>query len=106
MASMEDAAPRTTSHSICVTRPKGSLALRSDVFAFPGFDRRVTPTAAESASWRTSNSHGQYLSTDEIIQASPDAPDGTRIRERFLEPVRGGCIGGSGSPVSYQFPSV
>jgi hypothetical protein len=28
---------------------------------------------AKSASWRTSNSHGQYLSTDKINQTSPDA---------------------------------
>jgi hypothetical protein len=29
----------------------------------------ITHHAAESASWRTSNSHGQYLSTEKINQA-------------------------------------
>jgi hypothetical protein len=28
---------------------------------------------AKSASWRTSNSNGQYLSTDKIDQTFPDA---------------------------------
>ena len=34
-----------------VTRPKGFACATADVFAFPGFDERVTPVAAESASW-------------------------------------------------------
>ena len=54
---------------------EGFACATADVCAFPGFDDRVAPVAAGSASWRTSNSHGQYLSTDEINQASPDAPD-------------------------------
>jgi hypothetical protein len=43
--------------------------ITADAFAFSGFDGVVTRAAAESASWRTSNSHGQFLSTDKICQA-------------------------------------
>ena len=60
---------------ICVTRPREFAFATADVFAFSGFDDWVTPAAAESASWRTSKCHGQYLSTDKINRASPDAPD-------------------------------
>jgi hypothetical protein len=65
---------------MCVTRPKGFACATADAFAFSGFDGRVTPYVAELASWSTSNCHGQYLSTDEINRASPDAPN---------EPIRG-----------------
>jgi hypothetical protein len=44
--------------------------ITADTFAFSGFDDEVALAAAESASWRTSNCHGQYLSTDKINQAS------------------------------------
>ena len=64
---------------ICVTRPRGFAFATADVFAFSGFDGRVAPDAAESASWRTSNCHGQYLSTDKINRASPDAPNTTKV---------------------------
>jgi len=43
--------------------------ITADAFAFPGFDVVVTRDAAGSASWRTSKSHGQFLSTDKICQA-------------------------------------
>jgi hypothetical protein len=49
--------------------------ITADAFAFRGSDRRITPTAAQSATWRTNNYHGQYLSTDKNRQALPDAPD-------------------------------
>ena len=51
----------------------GFTCVTAGAFAFSGFDGRVAPAAAESASWRTSNSHGQYLATDEINQAWPGA---------------------------------
>jgi hypothetical protein len=51
------------------------LRITADAFAFQGSDRRITPTAARSATWRTNNYHGQYLSTDKNRQALPDAPD-------------------------------
>jgi hypothetical protein len=35
----------------------------------------VTHPAAESASWPTSNCHGQLLPSDEINQTYPDAPN-------------------------------
>ena len=44
----------------------------ADAFAFPGFGAMAAHHDARSASWRTSNSHGQYLSTDKINQTSPD----------------------------------
>jgi hypothetical protein len=44
--------------------------ITADAFAFSGFDDEVTRAAAESASWRTSNSQGQFLSTDKINKAS------------------------------------
>ena|ERR1700677_4528901 len=40
--------------------------ITADVVAFSSFAPRVAPTHVESASWRTSNSHGQFLSTDKI----------------------------------------
>jgi hypothetical protein len=51
------------------------LRITADAFAFQGSDRRIAPTAARSATWRTNNYHGQYLSTDKNRQALPDAPD-------------------------------
>ena len=36
------------------------------------------PATAESASWRTSKCHGQYVSTDKINRAFPDAPGSTK----------------------------
>jgi hypothetical protein len=62
---------------ICVTRPRGFAFATADAFAFSGSDDRVTPAAAELASWRTSKCHGQYLSTDKINRALPDAPEST-----------------------------
>jgi hypothetical protein len=43
--------------------------ITADVVAFSSFALRVAPTHVESASWRTSNSHDQSLSTDKICQA-------------------------------------
>jgi hypothetical protein len=42
--------------------------------------RLCLPAAAESATWRTSNFHGQFLSTDKIHQTYPDAPGRTPRR--------------------------
>ena len=67
---------------IGVTRPRGFACATADVFAFSGFDGWVTPDAAESASWRTSKCHGQYLSTDKINRALPDAPKATKLSSR------------------------
>jgi hypothetical protein len=53
----------------------GSLALRLTPSQSQGFGSRVTPTTACSATWRTSNYHGQYLSTNKINQASPGTPE-------------------------------
>jgi hypothetical protein len=58
------------SHLRNEAEPGSRLRITADAFAFPGFDGEVTRAAAESASWRTSNSHGQFLSTDKINQAS------------------------------------
>jgi hypothetical protein len=49
--------------------------ITADVVASSSFAPRVAPTHVESASWRTSNSHDQYLSTDKTCQAWPGAPD-------------------------------
>ena len=64
----------------CLTRPNSGSRLRitADAFAFRGSDRRITLAAARSATWRTNNYHGQYLSTDKNRQASPDAPGGNK----------------------------
>ena len=64
----------------CLTRPNTGSRLRitADAFAFQGSGRRIAPTAARSATWRTNNYHGQYLSTDKNRQALPDAPGGNR----------------------------
>jgi hypothetical protein len=69
----------------CLTRPDSGSRFRitADAFAFRGSDRRITPTAARSGTWRTNNYPGQYLSTDKNRQALPDAPGGNRgNRER------------------------
>ena len=66
---------------------EGFACATADVFAFSGSDDRVAPAAAESASWRTSKCHGQYLSTDKINRASPDAPNHTERGERRAERV-------------------
>jgi hypothetical protein len=58
------------SHLRNEAEPGSRFRITADAFAFPGFDGEVTRAAAESASWRTSNSHGQFLSTDKINQAS------------------------------------
>ena len=58
----------------------GFACATADVFAFSGFDGVVTRAAAESATWRTSNFHGQFLSTDKIHQTYPDAPDRSQFR--------------------------
>jgi hypothetical protein len=50
--------------------PGSRFRITADAFASSGFGGEVALAAAESASWRTSNSHGQFLSTDEINQAS------------------------------------
>jgi len=50
--------------------------ITADAFAFRGSDRRITPTAARSATGRTNNYPGQFLATDKNRQASPDAPEG------------------------------
>jgi hypothetical protein len=50
--------------------PGSRFRITADAFAFPGFDGEVALAAAGSTSWRTSNSHGQYLSTDKTNQAS------------------------------------
>jgi hypothetical protein len=50
--------------------PGSRFRITADVFAFSGFDGEVTPAAAELASWRTSNSQGQFLSTDKTNKAS------------------------------------
>ena len=52
--------------------------ITADAFAFRGSDRRITPTAARSATGRTNNYPGQYLATDQNRQASPDAPEGNK----------------------------
>ena len=54
------------------------LRVTADVVAFSSFAPRVTPTHVETASWRTSNSHDQLLSTDKICQDYPGAPKRTR----------------------------
>ncbi len=61
---------------------KGFACATADVFAFSGSDGVVTRAAAESATWRTSNFHGQFLSTDKINQIYPDAPERTQVRRR------------------------
>jgi hypothetical protein len=58
------------SHLRNEAEPGSRFRITADAFAFSGFDGEVALAAAESASWRTSNSHGQYLSTDKINQAS------------------------------------
>jgi hypothetical protein len=75
----------------CLTRPNTGSRFRitADAFAFRGSDRRITPTAARSATWRTNNYHGQFLSTDKNRQALPDAPGGNggnreRVGRRLL----------------------
>ena len=76
---------------------EGFACATADVSAFPGSDNRVTPVAAGSASWRTSNSHGQYLSTDEINQASPVAPDTSdkESNSRLVTSALSGCFAAS-----------
>ena len=64
----------------------GSLALRLTPSSSRGFGRRVTPTTARSTTRRTSNYHGQFLSTNKINQASPGTPDSRRWDT--LEPSR------------------
>ena len=59
----------------CNEAESGSLALRLTSSRSRGFDGGLPRSAAGSATRRTSNSHGQYLSTDKISQASPDAPN-------------------------------
>jgi hypothetical protein len=58
------------SHLRNEAEPGSRSRITADAFASSGFDSEVALAAAESASWRTSNSHGQFLSTDEINQAS------------------------------------
>jgi hypothetical protein len=62
--------------------------ITADVVAFSSFAPRVAPTHVESASWRTSNSHDQSLSTDKICQTSPGAPERSRIA---LDPAKVGA---------------
>jgi hypothetical protein len=64
----------------CLTRPDSGSRFRitADAFAFRGSDRRITPTAARSATGRTNNYPGQFLATDKNRQASPDAPEGNK----------------------------
>lgn len=52
----------------------GSLALRLTASPSEASSQRVAPCNAQSATWPTSNYHGQYLSTNKTRQASPDAP--------------------------------
>jgi len=52
----------------------GSLTLRLTASPSEASSQRVAPCNARSATWPTSNYHGQYLSTDKTRQASPDAP--------------------------------
>src|SRR5262249_19252368 len=59
---------RLTTPTAC-NEAEGFAFAMADVFAFSGFDGRVAPAAAEFATWRTSNSHGQYLSTDKTNKA-------------------------------------
>jgi hypothetical protein len=49
--------------------PGSRFRLTADALALPGSDGEVA-RAAGSASWGTSSSHGQYLSTDKVNQAS------------------------------------
>jgi hypothetical protein len=58
--------------------------ITADAFAFRGSDRRITPTAARSATGRTNNYPGQFLATDKNRQASPDAPEGNMTCFRFF----------------------
>ena len=68
---------------MCNEAETGSrFRITADAFAFQGSDRRITPTAARSATWRTNNYHGQYLSTDKNRQALPDAPEGNKGNKR------------------------
>lgn len=55
-----------------VTRPNRvhACALRLTSLSLTGFARPGHPAARRSTSWRTSNYHGQYLSTDKNNQAS------------------------------------
>src|SRR6185437_4708332 len=41
----------------CVTRPKRVHWITAGIVAFRGFGRRITPTPAQSATWRTNNFH-------------------------------------------------
>jgi hypothetical protein len=59
---------RLATPALC-NEAEGFACAMADVSAFPGSDDQVALSAAESASWRTSNSHGQFLSTDETGKA-------------------------------------
>jgi hypothetical protein len=72
----------------------GSLALRLTPSSSRGFGRRVTPTTARSTTRRTSNYHGQFLSTNKINQASPGTPDDADVR-------RWEQLNGAGKPASF-----
>jgi len=61
--------------------------ITADVVAFLSFAPRVAPTHVKSASWRTSNSHDQFLSTDKICQAWPGAPKRSRRGSQKRTPL-------------------
>ena len=60
-----------------------AVRITADTFASQGSARRIAPSHAQVATWRTNNYHDQFLSTDEKRQASPDAPKITKITKKM-----------------------
>ena len=58
-----------------------AVRITADTFAFRGFVRRIAPSHARIATWRTNKYHDQFLSTDKKRQASPDAPNSQTISD-------------------------
>jgi len=60
---------RLAALELCNEAETGSrFRITADVVASSSFAPQVALTHVESASWRTSNSHGQFLSTDKVAQ--------------------------------------
>ena len=59
-----------------------AVRITADTFASQGSARRIAPSHAQVATWRTNNYHDQFLSTDKKRQALPDAPKTQRKQEK------------------------
>ncbi len=66
---------------LCNEAESGSLSLRLMRSALGASTTGLLQAAARLPTWRTSNSHGNYLSSYTVCQAYPDAPEHTEYTE-------------------------